>query len=329
MGSVITLPRRSVLRLLAAGAASAARVPVVHAEVYPARPVHLVVGFGPGGSPEIIARLVCRSLSQRLGQQFVIEDRPGAGTTIATEAVVRSSADGYTLLLVTLPNVTAGLLYERLPFDFLSDIVPIASISLLPQVLVVNRNFPAKTVPEFIAHAKANPGKINMASTGSGNLSHLSIELFKILAGLDLVHTPYRGAGQAQADLLGGRVDGMFDTIPALIDPVRGARVRPLAVTTRKRFPALPDLPTVAEFVPGFEVNGVVGLGAPKGTPPEVVRKLNREINAAVAEPALQARFAELGAVTFTGSPEAFAEFLASESDKWGGVIRAAHIKAD
>jgi len=329
MGSFITLPRRGALRLLAATAASAVLAPIVHAEVYPDRPIHLIVGFGPGGSPEIIARLVGRSLSARLGQQIVIESRPGAGTTIATEAVVRSNPDGYTLLLVTLPNVTAGLLYERLPFDFLADIVPIASVNLLPQVLVVNRNFPAKTVPEFVAYAKANPGKINMASTGSGNLSHLSIELFKMMAGVNLVHTPYRGAGHAQTDLLGGRIDGMFDTIPALIDAVRGARVRPLAVTTRERFPALPGLPTVAEFVPGFEVNGVIGFGAPRGTPSEIVLKLNKEINAAVAEPDLQARFADLGAVTFTGSPEDFARFLVRETDKWGGVIRAAHIKAD
>jgi tripartite-type tricarboxylate transporter receptor subunit TctC len=194
---------------------------------------------------------------------------------------------------------------------------------------VVNQSFPAKTVPEFIARAKANPGKINMASTGSGNLSHLSIELFKILADVDVVHVPYRGAGPAQTDLLGGRVDGMFDTIPALIEPVRAGRLRGLAVTTRKRLAALPDLPTVGEFVPGFEVNGLIGVGAPKGTPPEVVNILNREINAAVADPKLQARFADLGALTFTGSPEDFSKFLAQENDKWGRVIRAAHIKAD
>jgi tripartite-type tricarboxylate transporter receptor subunit TctC len=329
MGGFMTLPRRGALRLLAGAAACSAVTRPARADVYPSHPVHVLVGFGPGGSPEIIARLVGESLSERLGQKFIIENRPGAGTTIATEAVARSNPDGYTLLLVTLPNVTAGMLYEGLPFDFRTDIVPIASMSLLPQVMVVNHNFPATTVPEFIAHAKANPGKINMASTGSGNLSHLSIELFKILAEVDVVHVPYRGAGPAQADLLGGRVDGMFDTIPALIEPVRGGRLRGLAVTTRKRFPALPDLPTVGESVPGFEVNGLIGLGAPKGTPAEIVRKLNSETNAAVAEPKLQARFAALGAVTFTGSPEDFAQFLARETDKWGGVIRAAHIKAD
>ena len=299
------------------------------ADVYPSHAVHVLVGFGPGGSPEIIARLVDQALSEHLGQKFIIENRPGAGTTIATEEVIRSSPDGYTLLLVTLPDVTAGMLYDRLPFDFLSDVAPVASISLLPQVMVVNRNFPAKTVPEFIAYAKANPGKVNMASTGSGNLSHLSIELFKILAEVDIVHTPYRGAGLAQVDLLGGRVDGMFDTLPALIDPVRSGRLHALGVTTRKRLPALPDLPTVGESVPGFEVNGLIGMGAPKGTPAEIVLKLNHEINAAVAEPKLQARFADLGAMTFTGTPEDFAQFLARESDKWGRVIRAAHIKAD
>ena len=325
----MTLQRRGVLRLLVAAAAAPAMARWARADAYPSHPVHVVVGFGPGGSPEIIARLVGQALSQRLGQQFIIENRPGAGTTIATEAVIRSNPDGYTLLLVTLPNVTAGMLYERLPFDFRSDVVPIASISLLPQVMVVNRNFPAKTFPEFLAHAKANPGKINMASTGSGNLSHLSIELFKILADVNIVHVPYRGAGPAQTDLLGGRVDGMFDTIPALIDPVRSGRLRGIAVTTRKRLAALPDLPTVGEFVPGFEVNGLIGMGAPKGTPADIVLRLNHEINAAVAEPRVQARLADLGAVTFTGSQDDFVQFLARETDKWGNVIRAAHIKAD
>jgi tripartite-type tricarboxylate transporter receptor subunit TctC len=325
----MTLPRRDVLRL-AAGAAAIPIMPrMACADVYPSRPVHLIVGFGPGGSPEIIARLIGQSLSERLGQQFVIENRSGAGTTIATAAVVRSNPDGYTLLLVTLPNLTSAMLYERLPFDFTADIVPVASTNLLPQVMVVNQSFPAKTVPEFIAHAKANPGKVNMASTGSGNLSHLSIELFKILADVDIVHVPYRGAGAAQTDLLGGRVDGMFDTIPALIEPVRAGRLRGLAVTTKKRLAALPDLPTVSDFVPGFEVNGLIGVGAPKATPAEIVNKLNREITAAVADPELQARFADLGAVTFTGSPGDFAKFLAQESDKWGRVIRTANIKAD
>ena len=302
---------------------------LARADTYPARPVHVIVGFGPGGSPEIIARLIGQALSEHLGQQFIIENRPGAGTTIATEAVIRSNPDGYTLLLVTLPNVTSSMLYERLPFDFMSDVLPIASISLLPQVMVVNHNFPAKTIPEFIAHAKANPGKINMASTGSGNLSHLSIELFKIMAGVDIVHVPYRGAGPAQTDLLGGRIDGMFDTIPALVEPVRAGRLRGIAVTTKKRLAALPDLPTVDEFVPGFEVNGLIGMGAPKGTPADIVQRLNREINVAVAEPRVQARLADLGAVTFTGSSDDFTHFLAHETDKWGSVIRTAHIKAD
>jgi tripartite-type tricarboxylate transporter receptor subunit TctC len=329
----MSLPRRAFLRLAAGAAAGPVTVPFVQhparADAYPARPVHVIVGFGPGGSPEIIARLVGQSLSERLGQQFVIENRPGAGTTIATEAVVRSNPDGYTLLLVTLPNVTSSMIYERLPFDFMSDITPIASINLLPQVMVVNPSFPARTVPEFIAHAKANPGRINMASTGSGNLSHLSIELFKILAGVDIVHVPYRGAGPAQTDLLGSRVDGMFDTIPALIEPVRAGRLRGLAVTSKKRLAALPDLPPVGDFVPGFEVAGLIGIGAPKGTPAEVVGKLNREINAAVADPKLQARFADLGALIFTGSAEDFSKFLAQENDKWGRVIHTAHIKAD
>ena len=325
----MTLQRRGVLGLLAAAAVAPAMPRPARADAYPSRPVHVIVGFGPGGSPEIIARLIGQALSEHLGQQFVIENRPGAGTTIATEAVIRSNPDGYTLLLVTLPNLTSSMLYERLPFDFMSDVLPIASISLLPQVMVVNHAFPAKTVPEFIAHAKANPGKINMASTGSGNLSHLSIELFKIMAGVDIVHVPYRGAGPAQTDLLGGRIDGMFDTIPALIEPVRSGRLHGIAVTTKKRLAALPDLPTVCEFVPGFEVNGLIGMGAPKGTPADIVQRLNREINAVVAEPRVQARLADLGAVTFTGSPDDFTQFLTHETDKWGSVIRTAHIKAD
>jgi tripartite-type tricarboxylate transporter receptor subunit TctC len=299
------------------------------AEVYPSRPVHLIVGFGPGGSPEIIARLVAQALSERLGQQFVVENRPGAGTTIATEAVVRASPDGYTLLLVTLPNITSTMLYDHLSFNFMSDIVPIASINLLPQVMVVIPSLPVKTVAEFIAYAKANPGKINMASTGSGNLSHLSIELFKIMAGVDIVHVPYRGAGPAQIDLIGGRVEGMFDTIPALIAPVRAGRLRALAVTTAQRLAVLPDTPTVGDTVPGFEVNGLVGVGAPKGTPAEIVDRLNMDINAVVADPQLQARFADLGANVRTGSPAEFGTFLAAEAEKWGKVIRTANIKAE
>jgi tripartite-type tricarboxylate transporter receptor subunit TctC len=325
----MTLRRRHFLHL----AASTAILPifgrVAAAEVYPSRPVHLIVGFGPGGSPEIIARLVAQALSERLGQQFVVENRPGAGTTIATEAVVRASPDGYTLLLVTLPNITSTMLYDHLSFNFMSDIVPIASINLLPQVMVVNPSLPVKTVAEFIAYAKANPGKINMASTGSGNLSHLSIELFKIMTGVDIVHVPYRGAGPAQTDLFGGRVEGMFDTIPALIAPVRAARLRALAVTTAQRLAVLPDTPTVGDTVPGFEVNGLVGVGAPKGTPAEIVDRLNMDINAVVADPRLQARFADLGANVRTGSPAEFGTFLAAEAEKWGKVIRTANIKAE
>jgi tripartite-type tricarboxylate transporter receptor subunit TctC len=325
----MTLPRRYFLYL----AASAAAVPVfaraASAETYPSRPVHLIVGFGPGGSPEIIARLVAQALSERLGQQFVVENRPGAGTTIATEAVVRASPDGYTLLLVTLPNITSTMLYDHLSFNFMSDIVPIASINLLPQVMVVIPSLPVKTVAEFIAYAKANPGKINMASTGSGNLSHLSMELFKIMAGVDIVHVPYRGAGPAQTDLIGGRVEGMFDTIPALIAHVRAGRLRALAVTTAQRLAVLPDTPTVGDTVPGFEVNGLVGVGAPKAIPAEIVDKLNMEINAVVADPQLQARFADLGANVQTGSPAEFGKFLAAETEKWGKVIRTANIKAE
>jgi len=323
------IQRRGFLRLTVGAAVFPSLARVASAQAYPSRPVHLIVGFGPGGSPEIIARLIGQSLSERLGQQFVIENRPGAGTTLATESVVRANPDGYTLLLVTMPNVTSALIYEHLSFDFMTDITPIACTNLLPQVMVVNPSVPAKTVPEFIAYAKANPGKINMASTGTGNLSHLSLELFKMMAGVDLVHVPYRGAGPAQTDLFSGRVDGMFDTIPALIDPVRTGRLRGLAVTTAKRLAVLPDLPTVGDFVPGFEVNGLVGIGAPKNTPADVVDVLNRQINAAVADPQLQARFADLGALVRTGSPAEFGAFLAEETEKWGKVIRTDNIKAE
>jgi tripartite-type tricarboxylate transporter receptor subunit TctC len=324
-----TFPRRRFLGLAASAAAYPLTQHTAHAETYPSRPVHLIVGFGPGGSPEIIARLIGQALSERLGQQFVIENRPGAGTTLATESVVRASPDGYTLLLVTMPNITSSLLYEHLSFNFMADIAPIAITNMLPQVMVVNLAFPAKTVPELIAYAKANPGKINFASTGSGNLSHLSLELFKIMAGVNIVHVPYRGAGPAQTDILGGRVDGMIDTLPALIDPVRTGRVRGLAVTTAKRLEALPDLPTIGDFVPGFEVNGLIGIGAPRGTPSEIIESLNREINTALADPTLQARFADLGALVRTGSPTDFAQFLTSETEKWGKVIRTANIKAE
>jgi tripartite-type tricarboxylate transporter receptor subunit TctC len=323
------LPRRQLLYLATLAAACPGLARGAKAQSYPSRPVHVVVGFGPGGSPEIIARLIGRSLAERLNQQFVIENRPGAGTTVAAEAVVHSPPDGYTLLLITLPNLTSGMLYERLPFDFMNDIMPIASATLLPQVMVVNPNFPAKTVRDFIAYAQANPGKVRFGSTGSGNLSHLSIELFKIMADVDIVHVPYRGAGPAQTDLFDGRIEGMFDTIPALVEPVRSGRLRALAVTTKKRLAALPDLPTVGDFVPGFEVNGFIGFGAPRGTPAEVVDKLNRAINAAVDDPKLQRRFADLGAIVFTGSPEDFVKFLGIEADKWGRVIRAANIRAE
>jgi tripartite-type tricarboxylate transporter receptor subunit TctC len=323
------LQRRDFLRLAGAAVAIPLGERRATADTYPSRPVHLIVGFGPGGSPEIIARLLGQSLSERLGQQFVIENRPGAGTTLATESVVRASPDGYTLLLVTMPNITSSLIYQHLSFDFMTDIAPIAVTNLLPQVMVMNPAFPAKSVLELIAYAKANPGKINMASTGSGNLSHLSLELFKMMASVDIVHVPYRGAGPAQTDLFGGRVDGMIDTVPALIDPVRSGRLRGLAVTTAKRLAALPDLPTVGDFVPGFEVAGLIGLGAPKNTPPEIVATLNREINAAVAEPQLQARFADLGALVLTGTVADFGKLLAGETEKWSKVIRTANIKAE
>jgi len=321
--------RRDFLSVAAAAAGLPIAARIARADDYPSRPVRLIVGFGPGGSPEIIARLLGQSLSERLGQQFVVENRPGAGTTLATEAVVRANPDGYTLLLVTMPNITSPMLYEHLSFDFTTDIAPVAIVNRLPQVMVVIPSVLAKTVPEFIAYAKANPGKIDMASTGSGNLSHLSLELFKMLAGVDLVHVPYRGAGPAQTDLLGGRVQGMIDTVPTLIEQVRSGKLRALAVTTAKRLDVLPDTPTVGEFLPGFEVSGLIGVGVPKSTPSAIVDKLNTSINAAVADPKLQARFADLGAIVVTGSPSDFGKVLAVETEKWSKVIRAANIKPD
>jgi tripartite-type tricarboxylate transporter receptor subunit TctC len=299
------------------------------AQTYPTRPVRIIVGFTPGGGVDINARLIGQWLSERLGQQFVIENRPGAGTNIATEAVVRAAPDGYTLLLATVPNAINATLYDKLNFNFIRDITPVATISGVPNIMAVHPSFPAKTVPEFIAYAKANPGKVNMASVGNGTSGHVSGELFKRMAGVDLLHVPYRGAAPALTDLMGAQVQVMFPTMPASIQYVRAGTLRALAVTTATRSEALPDVPAVAEFVPGYEASTWYGVGAPKNTPAEIVEKLNKEINAALADPKLKARLADLGAEPMSMTPADFGKLIAEETEKWAKVIKFAGIKPD
>jgi tripartite-type tricarboxylate transporter receptor subunit TctC len=297
------------------------------AQAYPARPVRIIVGFAAGGAPDIAARLLAQWLSERLGQQFIIENRPGAGSNIATEAVVDAPADGYALLLVSLANAVNATLYEKLNYNFIRDIAPIASISHETYGMEVHPSFPAKTVPEFITYAKANPGKLNMASPGNGSGPHMAGELFKIMTGVDMVHVPYRGSPPALTDLLAGQVQVMFSPMSSSIEYVKGGKLRALAVTTATRSATLPDLPTVGEFVPGYEASGWFGVGAPGKTPVEIVDRLNKEINAGLADSKLKARLADLGSVVFVGSPSDFGKHIAEETEKWGKVVRAAHIK--
>jgi tripartite-type tricarboxylate transporter receptor subunit TctC len=322
------LPRRQFIRLTAAAAALPAVSRVARAQTYPMRPVHLIVGFPPGGAVDITARLMGRWLSERLGQPFVIENRPGAGTNIATELVVRAPADGHTLLMISPPAAINATLYENLKFNFIRDIAPVATALQAPYILVVNPSVPAKTVPEFIAYAKANPGKINIGSSGNGSGPHLAGELFKMMAGIDMPHVPYRGEAPATTDLLGGQVQVLFGT-SAAIEHIKAGRLRALAVTTATRSPALPDIPALSDFLPGYEVGFWDGFGAPKNTPPEIIDKLNREINAALADPAMKTRIASLGYSVFASSPADFGKFIADETKKWGKVIRAAHIKVE
>jgi tripartite-type tricarboxylate transporter receptor subunit TctC len=289
----------------------------------------LVVGFPAGGGADIVARLIGQWLSERLGQPFVVENRPGAASNLAAQAVVRAPPDGYTLFLVTSVNAVNATLYEKLNFNFISDIAPVASISRVPNVMVVNPSFPAKTVPEFIAYAKANPGKINMASAGNGESGHVFGELFKMMARVDLVHVPYRGAASALTDLLGGQVQVMFSTMPASIQYIRAGNLRPLAVTTATRWAGLADVPTVGDFVPSYEANTWYGVGAPKNTPAEIIDKLNKEINAGLPDPKMKARLAELGSTALAGSPADFGKLIADDTEKWGKVVRVANIKAE
>jgi tripartite-type tricarboxylate transporter receptor subunit TctC len=322
------LPRRKFFHLIAGAAALPAVARIARAQAYPTRSVRIVVGFPAGGGGDIVARLLGQWLSERLGQPFVIENRPGASSNIGTETVVRAPPDGYALLMVILPpNAINGMLYDNLNFNFIRDIATVANVMSVPQVLDVNPSVPAKTVPEFIAYAKANPGKLNMGSGGIGTSQHLAGELFKMMAGVNLVHVPYRGGAPAIADLLGGQVQVMFDNISESLEYIRAGTLRPLAVTTATRLPALPDLPTVGEFVPGFEASGWNGVGAPRNTPIEIIDKLNREINHALADPKLKARLADLGGTVLPGSPADFGKLIADETEKWGKVIRAANIR--
>ncbi|MGA8610584.1 MAG: tripartite tricarboxylate transporter substrate binding protein [Xanthobacteraceae bacterium] len=321
------LPRRQFLQLAAGAAALPAAPPIARAETYPSRPVRVIVGFPAGSASDVVARLTGQALSERFGQQFVIENHPGAGTNLAAEAVVRAAPDGYTLLLSTSTNAVNATLYRHLNFNFMHDIVPVASIDQTPYVMEVTLSLPPKTLPEFIAYAKANPGKINMASNGIGSGPHVAGELFKMMVGVDLVHVPY--TGNVYPDLIGGQVQVMFSPIPASIGFVRAGQLRPLAVGTAKRLKILPDVPTVAEFVPGYEASGWHGIGAPANTPPDIVGKLNAEINALLANPAFSARLADLGGLQMALSPAEFGKFTAAEIDKWAKVIKFADIKSE
>jgi len=323
------LPRRRFLSLAAGAVAAPAMSRIAKAQSYPARPVRLIIGYTPGGSADLTSRLMAQWLSERLGQQFLVESRPGAGTNLATEAVVNAPPDGYTLLLVAPANAINATLYEKLNHNFLRDIAPVAGINRFPNVMEVNPSVPAKTVPEFIAYAKANPGKLNMASSGPGSTIHVSGELFKMMTGINMVHVPYRGGAPALTDMIAGQVQVMFDNLPTSIEYVRAGRLRPLAVTGTTRSKLLPDIPTVADFVPGYEASAWYGIGAPKNTPAELINKLNTTINAILAEPVVKERFDSMGATLITGSAAEFGKYVAEETEKWAKVVKFSGAKPD
>lgn len=321
--------RREFVRFSGLAAAAFAAPRIAWAEAYPTRPVHVVVGFSAGGGVDTIARLMGQWLSERFGQQFIIVNRPGAGSNIAAESVVKALPDGYTLLQLNIANAINATLYEKLNFDVVRDIVPVAGIIRVPLVMVINPSFPTKTVPEFIAYAKANPGKINMASGGNGSPQHIAGEQFKMMAGVNLTHVPYRGNAPALTDLIGGQVQIMFDTTPASIEHIRAGQIRPMAVTTAIRSEVLPDLPTVGDFVPGYEASSWYGVGAPKNTPAAIIDALNKEINAGLADPKMKAKLANFDGIALAGSPADFGKFMAGETEKLSKVIRAAHLKVE
>jgi len=323
------LPRRLFLQLAGAAAAFPVLPQIARAEGYPVRPVHLIVGFPAGGPQDIVMRLIGQWLSERLGQSFIIENRPGASGNVGAETVVRAAPDGYTLLSVSSPNAINATLYKNLNFNFIRDIAPVATIMRVPLVMEVNPSVPVKTVPEFIAYAKANPGKVNYASAGIGTPQHVSAEMFKMMTGVEMVHVPYRGAAPALTDLIGGQVQVMIDTTPASMQHIRSGRLRPLAVTTATRADALPDLPTVGDFVPGYEATSWFGIGAPKDTPPEIIATLNKEINAAIADSKIKARLIDLGGTVLPGSPADFGKLIAAETEKWAKVVKFSGAKPD
>ena len=324
------LPHRRQFLHLAAGAAVLPTLPrIALAQTYPTRPVRLIVTFAAGGSPDIIARLMGQWLSERLGQPIIVDNRPGAAGNIGTEIGVRAPPDGYTLLMALSVNAINASVYNNLSFNFMRDTAPVASIASTPLIMEVNPSVPAKTVPEFIAYAKANPGKISMASGGKGAPGHVAGELFKMMAGVDMVHVPYRGEGLALPDLISGQVQVLFGVMPASLGYIRAGKLRALAVTTAKRQEPLPDVPTVGEFLPGYEARGWYGVVVPKATPTEIVKKLNKEINAALADPNMKKRLTDLGAAVFAGSPADFEKFIADEIEKWAKVVKFAGIKPD
>jgi tripartite-type tricarboxylate transporter receptor subunit TctC len=321
--------RRTAIVLVATGISAIASVGSASALDYPTRSVRFVVGYPAGGATDIVARLIGQRLSERLGQQFVIENKPGAGSNIASEAVVNAEPDGYTVLLVNPANFINTSLYTNLKFNFVRDIAPVAAFLRVPNVMTVNKDVPARTVAEFITYLKANPGKVNLASSGIGTSVHLSGELFMAMTGTKMLHVPYRGAAPALTDLLGGQVQVIFDNMPSIIGHIRGGGVRALAVTTATRSPQLPDVPTVAETVPGYEASALFGMGAPKKTPPEIIEKLNHEINAVMAEPEIRKRMVELGGEPLIGTPQAFGAMIAAETEKWKKVVEFSGAKVD
>jgi tripartite-type tricarboxylate transporter receptor subunit TctC len=325
----MTLARRQFLHQAAGIAALPAVSRFAWASVYPSQPVRIIVGFAAGGPNDILARLIGQRLSERLGEPFIIENRLGAGSNIATEAVVHAPADGYTLLLVGSPNAINATLYDKLNFNFIRDIAPVASFMRGALVMVVHPSIPARTLPEFIAYAKTNPGKLSYGSGGVGGITHITPELFKMMAGIDMVHVPYRGVAPALTDLLGGQVQVLFANPAQSIPYIGAGKLRALAITTATRSEALPDIPAVGEFVPGYEASSIFGFGAPKNTPVQIINKLNKEINASLADPEIKARLADLDGILLAGSPADFAKLIVEETDKWGKVIRTAHIRPE
>ncbi|HZX88908.1 MAG TPA: tripartite tricarboxylate transporter substrate binding protein [Reyranella sp.] len=325
----MTFPRRTFIHLAAGAAALPVAPHVARAQAWPSRPVRIVVGFPAGGATDIMARLMGEWLTQRLGQQFIIENKPGASGNVGTEVVVRSPADGYTALLVVTPAAINAALYSNLPFNFIQDIAPVIYLARLAYVVVVNPSVPANTLPEFIAYAKANPGKINYGSAGQGTPQNIACELFKMMTGVNLVHVPYKGGAPAVADLLAGQVQVIFAPISESIQQIKAGKLRALAVTPAARLDVLPDVPTVAEFVPGYEASGFAGVGVPKGTPADIIDKLNKELNAGLADPRIKGRIEELGGTVMGGSPAEFGKLVADATEKWAKVLKAAGVKAE